>query len=222
MSYDDTVDPLVTAVLAVVKARVNAAMAAELGDVASFPAIDATHGYPVVLDLLAQTKLPAFACFRENEAPYTRGRRVDTRTRLKLIYVGPDTPVHRLDQRWPLLYRVWAETLAALQDGTDPDTGENVFEEACVVEVEDTSWSVDYDFAVGDQGFAYPAWVATVFVQWRPTRVSNAVFFKELITRLDLTGPSASDEYEGIVRQHLVRGGYDRGFDLGFGDRDDG
>jgi hypothetical protein len=214
VSYDDTVDPLTTAVLAVVKTTVNTALAPELGAVASFPAIDSTYGYPVVLELMAQSRLPGFACYREREEPYSRGRRVDTRTRLRLLYVAPDTPFHRLNDRWPLLHRVWAETLSALLGAVNGDT----LNAACVNEIEDTTWQVDYDFAVGDNGFTYPAFVATVNVQWRPDKVADAVFWKNMAARFDLKAP----DFDGVVESDVVRGGFGRGFDLGFGDNEDG
>lgn len=116
-SYDITRDTLLDAIRTLVKDGVNAAFASVLDE----PAVDSTYGFPFDLGLLSQTRTPAFFITRDKEQLLEhglfRGPYADKRVDFKFVYVAPETPLGKLDVRWPLLKNVWASTVETVLCG---------------------------------------------------------------------------------------------------------
>jgi hypothetical protein len=92
---------------------------------------------------------------------------LDQRTTVRLQYIGNACGLDQLDERWPILSRVWQAAIAALLAGhhTAHQDDAPVLEEAGVVWVNEAAAKAEGFLPKGDA--VYPMWEADVQLDWR-------------------------------------------------------
>ncbi len=200
MGWEDISDPVLDALQLVCLARVNAALGPHLG--AGYQPLRFTREYPIPLDQVPTLTLPGMAIYRRRERGEARGKHVDWNTRVEFQYWAPPTLLNKLNERWPLLHAVAEQVFLALQDGTDPSSGEDVFRPAGIVKVDDVSWEVEYNFATDSGGQnAFPVFLAAMNFSVRPaTPATDLPWLREMLAHYHLQGhgdnPIVSDLVE--------------------------
>lgn len=166
-------DPLVTPLLALLKDAANAKLRADMEAAGIEPVdvISATQPYPAdAKSLTASPSLPLLACYRTRQQSVRRtfGHR-DYLTTLRLHYISSPTAADRLDERWPILDRVWRAVFDALCAGHDAAhlDDELVLEDAGVIAVNEAATKAEGYLPGSD--YALPQWEADVQVTWRDT-----------------------------------------------------
>jgi hypothetical protein len=164
-------DQLLTPMLAFLKVAVNASvgliMLGASGD--SVPPVGETLGRPQSLTV-DPGNTPRLSCYRVRSKPKRTGfGRIDHIATLQFDYVSPSCGAEQLEERWPLLDRVWCEALSALDAGVHPDweDGASVHERAGIVWL-DIASAEKQEFYVDGDGFTYPGFRAQLQVTWRP------------------------------------------------------
>ena len=183
MSYDSTTDPVVAALRAIALAEVVPALAPTLGS--TFPAISQTFGFPIALAMLPTLQLPALAIYVERETAFRTGRHNDRKLSVVFEYVGPITPLAKLDTTWPLLRAVWNQVLLKMEQGTV--SGVDVLRLLGVTWVADENADVQYDHAPnGDQTF--PHFMGRIAINYRPAEFdpSTLATLTKLFASVDL------------------------------------
>lgn len=208
-------DALIDALRVIIAERVNAALTSTYGG----DTIVTTKGYPIPLDQLVQTKLPALSVYRVNAGHVSRGRRRnDLQSQIALDYFGPATQLTKLDSTWPLLHAVWVEAIDAVCDGSALSDPSQTLQSAGLVDLEEGSFAANYNFALGG-GNAYPFFAGRVNMISRRVAASDAVPFRVLVARysnLDDDGESET-ELNPIVRTETDNvGPWSTGFSDGF------
>ena len=172
-ALDTVEDPLITPLLALLKDAINSDLGAEApssdgdGDaVVAEPAVATTQPYPAPIEMAGETALPQLSCYRIR----SRGRRrsiayVDRTVTLQFTYVSAATAREQLDERWPLLERVWVALESALLAGRHPmhAGGDDVLGVLGIIDVPVEAMQKREFYAPGGN-FAYPAFAAEVDV----------------------------------------------------------
>lgn len=180
-------DPLTWALRLQAKGGVNANLQAELGG----DAIIETFGYPIPLEQVPGTRLPALAIWRRSERLERRTDGVQHEVRVRFDYFLDATSLQNLGAQWPVLTRAFRELVAVLRfDGHDSvEGGRELLSEAGVIELDVGDWDVSYAFAqAADGGKVYPGFIAETIVQWRPVQESQLVALRELWMKYRLPG----------------------------------
>ncbi len=144
--FDGQTDPVVEGLRAIALQKVNAALLADLGR----NAIEKTHPYPIVPGLLPAQQLPAMAIFASKRSVVPHGQKVFRRGTYTFNYFAPQTPIHDLGKRWPLLYDVFEELQHAIRAGRWTDSGDaarDLITDADVIEVRGNTMAVEFSFA---------------------------------------------------------------------------
>lgn len=172
-ALDSLVDPLIAPLLALLKDAINADLAAEMLalDLVPEDAVQTTAPHPVPLEIAGQLALPMLTCFRVRSrsrvATFSHTDQVNT---LQFGYLTPATSREQLDERWPLLDRVWQSLLRTLNRGSHPAhlAGAPVLEEAGVVRIAtEAALKLELFAEAGD--YSYPMFRGEVDVTWRDT-----------------------------------------------------
>jgi hypothetical protein len=170
-------DPLLGPLLALLKDAINSDLAAEqtaAGVVADEVEDAVTAVYPnaVNLQMLGQATLPALSAFRLR----TRSTRVTSvywehTYTLQFEYITPQTALEQIDNRWPLLDRVWLALIDTLCRGThaDHEGGDEVLADAGIVKVL-TGTAQKQEAYVEGTGYAYPMFRASIDIVCQSNR----------------------------------------------------
>lgn len=197
--YDSTTDTLIAALRLLCQQSVNAAMSAELS---GQKAIEKTYGHPAQLGLLANTELPALCVYvSESRVRPHSAAFVYRRATVTFDYYIQATARHDLDDRWPMLGRVFEEMAFAVCRGTWTNGGpKNLLDDAAVVDVMDETFRVVYSFAE-DGAFAYPFFRATCDIEYnsRPADVSGLDDVVDLDVDIDLDGHLENPLVEALL-----------------------
>lgn len=199
MSLDSTTDPLIATIAALVRAHVNGATAAELGE----NAIVALYKHPDILPIAPQAELPCLSVHRGQERGLSvSSTHLDQRVQIVLDYVSPACAFDRLGDRWPLLNLVWREALRAIRLGYSShySSGARVLDDVGVMFFFPTSIQKVDRFADGE-GRAFPAFRAMFDLQVREDVTLPAQDFSSLFASIDLVPAAAEgDVIAGHVR----------------------
>lgn len=165
-------DPLITPILALLRAGINADLAADMATqgVTPEPAIATVSPVPFVLGREGDGVLPALHCYRirSRSKQTTLFYRDETAT-LQLVYVTPATGRDQIEQRWPILDRVWRSLVRTLRSGYLG--GVDVLGAAGVIHVAAETANKQELYIERQESF--PGFVATIDVVWRPADESD-------------------------------------------------
>lgn len=198
-AYDSTTDTLIAALRMIAQHSVNAALSTELS---GQKAIEKTFGYPAVLGVIPATEMPALCVYVSQSAvrPFSSAFTYRRATVTFDYYVQP-TARHDLNDRWPLLGRVFEELAFAVCRGTWTDGGsKNLLDDANVVDVMDETFRVQYQFAE-DGNFVFPFFRATIDIDYnsRPADTSALDDVVDLDVDLDLDGHVENPLVEALL-----------------------
>lgn len=186
-------DPLITPLLALMKDAINADVRAQMVAAGKTPedAVVTTAPHPVALEIAGQAALPLLSCYRvRSRQRSTTMYWIDSVDTLQFAYVTPQCAREQIDERWPLLQRVWRRILITMQLGCDVAhlSGADVFGPAGVIAYEESSASkVDLFAETGD--YAYPMFRGEMEVIWRDDEYQTsrtAALFPALSIESDL------------------------------------
>ena len=161
-ALDTVQDPLITPLLALAKDAVNADVVLDV-DPAATPeaAVATTAPHPVPIEILGETALPVLACYRIRARTTERSLLLTDYTyTLQWVYVSPATAREQLDERWPLLNRVWLSLMKAVYAGQSPAhaAGVDVLGPIGVIDMPgERALKREFFYDGGD--YAYPAFV---------------------------------------------------------------
>lgn len=164
-------DPLIAPVLALCKDAINAdlADAMEAAGVTPEDAVRATAPYPFALRIEGAAVLPALHCYRvQSRSTQFSVVHVDHVSRLQFTYATPGIGREGLDERWPLLDRVWRALLGALKSGSHAAhaDGADVLSDAGVVKV-DLGTTRKLEVFIEDGNHTFPGFIGELDVTWR-------------------------------------------------------
>lgn len=153
MSLDSATDAVVAALRTLLKGGVNAETAADLGA----DAVVQTYGWPIAVDQVPAMTLPALNVWRYEEVneAHTFGH-VRTNATIRIDYYATPAGPLSVDNRWPLLRRVWDEITQLIRVGHHPSVSgdANLLSAAGVIEVPYSQMRVKYLMAPsGGQAF---------------------------------------------------------------------
>lgn len=197
MRLDSTTDPLMTHVLGLVQAAVNADFKAEDASFESDEAIKSTFPYPIEFSQgLGDLAMPALGCHRKT----TREKRfsavhTDKVSTFRFTYMTPACAKEQIDDRWPLLENVWQKMVDALNAGHHPDylNDAPVLVDAGVIRIAPDSFTKQEFFA--DSGtYAFPSFWGECEVTWRDP---NAQDTSDLHPMLSARGKLFTDGHQG-------------------------
>lgn len=172
-------DPLLGPLLPLLKDAINSDLRVEQTAAGVAPADlkdVVVQAWPnaVTLEILGQAALPVLAAFRlrarSRRATVTFWEHTYT---LQFEYVTPQTALEQIDNRWPLLDRVWLALMDTLCRGTHADhtpaPGDPVMEDSGLVRVL-TETALKQEMYAESAGYAYPMFRATVDVVCQSNR----------------------------------------------------
>ena len=170
-ALDTLSDPLVTPVLALLKDAVNADLRAQmlLAGVEPEDAIVSTAPHPVELEIAGESPLPMLTCYRvRSRSRQFSFSHVDHTSTLQLSYITSATAREQLDERWPLLHRVWTAILTTLARGhhLSHQEGASVLLDAGVIRLDPATAQKREVFVAGGD-YTYPGFVAEIDVVHR-------------------------------------------------------
>lgn len=170
MRLDSTTDPVMTHVLGLVQAAVNADFKADDALFEADEVIKSTFPYPIELSQgLGDLSMPALGCHRKT----TRDRRfsvvhTDKVSIFRFTYMTPACAKEQIEERWPLLEKVWQKMVNALNAGHHPAylDAAPVLVDAGVIRIAPDSFTKQEFFA--DAGtYAFPSFWGECEVTWR-------------------------------------------------------
>lgn len=208
MGFDALDDSLVTALRLLIATYVNDELRTSYED----DPIYTTYGYPIPLDQLPSTQLPAFSIYRVSDGLIARGTRFDDSTEIALDYFGPPFRYNDIGDCWPLLRNVWKNTVAAICADTVTIGSETLtpLETAGVVDLNERSVTARYSFAT-DGSNSFPFFAGRATFQTREVAASTAKPFRELLIQQRLYDDNGliDTEQDPIVEQKLVSSAFD-------------
>lgn len=182
-------DPLIDPILALLKAAVNADIAAALPVAPDEPsderaAVLVTRRMPLELAAVGEGETPVLACYRvRSKVTQFTAIHTDHIDTLQFVYASPSCDQDLLDERWAVLDRVWRSALRALKRGKHPEheDGEDVLEDAGVVRVDyATAWK--REIFVPHGGLTYPGFIAEIDVTWRPEDEQDSTVYPDALS----------------------------------------
>lgn len=219
MGFEAAEDDLVDALRLLIAVNVNDV----LRDTYDEDPIPTTYGYPVPLDQLPQTQLPALAVYRISDTFVSGGRRQDdVRAAMGVDYFGPPIPLTDLNDCWALLREVWEQLGISIcgNSFTDKDGNEQTpLTDAGVIKLQMPTVTAAYSFAVDDGGNAFPFFAGRFSMDTRETTTVTAPPFRELLVsyRLVEDGVFVVTDCDPIVEDQLLATAFDpRAFSSGF------
>lgn len=191
MSYESAVDPVVSALRAMAIANTLPALALVFGDVASYPAIRSTRGAPFTLEMIEGAQLPMLCVHVVSEREAMMGKKRDAQLTVVFEYIGPQTPLQKIDARWPMLRTVWRQLVEDVIEGSVQDAPG--LDAVGVVQVDYETAAVEYDYATdGEQ--AYPYFRGTIGALYRPpTDTAELADYLEMHARIYRDVPGDGD-----------------------------
>lgn len=164
-------DPLITPILGLLKFAINADLAKDMvhAGVAVEDAVASTSPVPFALNMEGEGQLPALHCYRvrSSSSQYSIAYTNHT-SKLQFVYASPAAGRDLLDQRWPLLDRVWHSLIRTLKRGIYPgyEGGIDVMQDAGVIRTDLATTNKREIFIEGGE-LTYPGFIAEVDVIWR-------------------------------------------------------
>lgn len=165
---DELLTPLLAFLMVAINASVGLVMLSASGD--SVPAIGETLHRPQDLKM-EPGNTPRLSCYRVRSKPKRTGfGTIEHVATLQFDYISPSCGAEQLEERWPLLDRVWCAALAALDTGSHADWegGDSVYDRAGISFV-DIASAEKQEFYVDGGGFTYPGFRAQLQVTWQPS-----------------------------------------------------
>lgn len=160
---DTATDPLVAALLELLKAHANGTVGVSLGG----DVVVGTYNHPAPLTIVSQLRLPALSVFRGRTTHAEVGPDlVVERVAMTLEYVTPPTPQGQLAARWPILNAVHRAFRSALLAGTSAHySGADLEDDLAVRGIEARDMVGEFRFGDDGAGNAYPSLRATFVVE---------------------------------------------------------
>lgn len=163
---DTMLTPLLALLMAAVNSDVGAVMSHD-GGVTS-DAIASTQLHPLDLGISPDNKT-ILSAYRVSSRPKrVTMQRIDHIVTLQFDYMTPSAGHDQLDERWPLLDKVWTKMVDTLAAGRHADhlDGEDVLATAGITFVDLASARKVELYAAGGE-FTFPAFRASIEVTWR-------------------------------------------------------
>jgi hypothetical protein len=212
-ALDGMVDPLIGPMLALLKDAINADLAAEMIalDLEPEDTVQTTAPHPVPLEIAGQLAMPLLTCFRvQSRSRVATFLHTDHVNLLQFGYLTPATAREQIDERWPLLDRVWRALLRTLANGAHPahQAGAPVLTNAGVVRIStDSAKKLELFAESGD--YAYPMFRGEVEVVWRDASlVDTSALYPALSFTHEFNVNGGSEDGEpDVVSRALTKAG---------------
>ena len=166
MTYDTSTDALQDALAVMCVTEVTNALGPIFGSTTDYPAVRETRRYPVPIEMIEALRLPLMAVFVEREigAPMTM-RTKEQRLTYVFDYLMPQTPIAKLELRWPALRKVWVQLLKSIREGAAGGVP-NALNLAGAQRILEETATVVYDHATSGE-HAYPHFTGRIDFIWR-------------------------------------------------------
>ncbi len=203
MALDTIADPILQVFLELGRDAVNDDLSATLGE----DPIKAIYQHPNALQHAPAMELPALSMHRAGPSRLLRWSNFyqdDELVTLTVEYVAPAHHAERVDELWPLLHRVWKDPGVKPRRGlidvwcrgydSAHASGAKVLAAAGVMEIRTPTIVKQERYGLTDAGQAYPSFIATFQIHYRPTVDTEAQDFLGMDVGYDLQDPAGELE----------------------------
>lgn len=172
---DVTRDPLLTPMLALLMAAINA----DIGEImvhdggSSVNAVEATQLHPLDMENTADGQCRLSAYRIRSRPTRTTMQRIDHVATVQFDYISPSCSKEQLDARWPLLEHVWQKLVETIDNGYHEAYLDGEFALGNVIKLDlSTAQKIEL-FAPGSE-YTFPAFRGQMDITWRGEETAEA------------------------------------------------